>query len=113
VFLWIVIGILFILDIFTTSVGVKAGATEVNPVMVNIAKYPIAHIIIKLNAYAVLMCSVEIFAILLKHLHLTSGNHVVYYIWYGSLVLSLVWVVIFYSAVVYSNITEMVHMGLL
>jgi len=57
--LWIVLGSLFALDIFTTSVSLHLGNFEKNPLMVPFVDNPVLHGIIKIIAYLFLFVSIE------------------------------------------------------
>ena len=57
--LWIILGFLFALDIFTTSVSLQLGNFEKNPFMIPFVNNPLLHGIVKLSAYIFLFFVIE------------------------------------------------------
>jgi hypothetical protein len=57
--LWIVLGSLFALDIFTTSVSLHLGNIEKNPLMVPFVNNPFLHGFVKIIAYLFLFVAIE------------------------------------------------------
>jgi hypothetical protein len=57
--LWIILGLLFGLDILTTSIGLQMGNVEKNPYMIPFVSNPGFHGIVKIIAYVFLFVVVE------------------------------------------------------
>ena len=57
--LWVVLALLFALDIFTTSVSLQQGNIEKNPFMIPFAGNPFLHGIVKISAYIFLFVIIE------------------------------------------------------
>ena len=57
--LWVILGLLFALDIFTTSVSLNLGNFEKNPLMIPFAGNPALHGIVKMSAYIFLFFVIE------------------------------------------------------
>lgn len=57
--LWLILGLLFALDIFTTSMSLHLGNFEKNPLMIPFAGNPALHGIVKLLAYIFLFFVIE------------------------------------------------------
>jgi hypothetical protein len=57
--LWLILGLLFGLDILTTSIGLQLGNFEKNPFMIPFVNNPVRHGIIKIIAYIFLFVVIE------------------------------------------------------
>jgi len=57
--LWIILGLLFALDILTTSIGLQLGNSEKNPFMIPFVSNPGLHGMVKIAAYVFLFVVVE------------------------------------------------------
>ena len=57
--LWVILGSLFALDIFTTSVSLHLGNFEKNPFMIPFVNSPVLHGFIKIIAYLFLFVVIE------------------------------------------------------
>jgi hypothetical protein len=57
--LWIILGLLFALDILTTSIGLQLGNSEKNPFMIPFVTNPGLHGMVKIAAYVFLFVVVE------------------------------------------------------
>lgn len=57
--LWVILGLLFALDIFTTSMSLHLGNFEKNPFMIPFVNNPLVHGIIKMSAYIFLFFVIE------------------------------------------------------
>jgi len=57
--LWLILGFLFALDIFTTSMSLHLGNFEKNPFMVPFVNNPLLHGIVKISAYIFLFFVIE------------------------------------------------------
>jgi hypothetical protein len=57
--LWVILGSLFALDIFTTTVSLHLGNFEKNPLMVPFVNNPVLHGFIKIIAYLFLFVVIE------------------------------------------------------
>jgi len=57
--LWLILGLLFALDIFTTSVSLHLGNLEKNPFMIPFVNNPLLHGIVKMSAYIFLFFVIE------------------------------------------------------
>jgi hypothetical protein len=57
--LWVVLALLFALDIFTTSVSLQQGNIEKNPVMIPFVINPFLHGIVKISAFLFLFVIIE------------------------------------------------------
>jgi hypothetical protein len=113
-FLWILLGILFILDIITTTIGIQAGGVELNPHMVDIVKDPVLHTIAKINAYILILAVYEGYLWFIKHItHLDERSVVAYAICYGTLLIALIWVNLIYTLVIISNVSQLININLL
>jgi hypothetical protein len=57
--LWVILGLLFPLDIFTTSMSLHLGNFEKNPFMIPFVNNPLVHGIVKMSAYIFLFFVIE------------------------------------------------------
>jgi hypothetical protein len=57
--LWLILGLLFGLDILTTSIGLQLGNSEKNPFMMPFVNNPVLHGIVKIIAYIFLFIVIE------------------------------------------------------
>jgi len=57
--LWVILGLLFALDIFTTSMSLHMGNFEKNPFMIPVVNNPLLHGIVKMSAYIFLFFVIE------------------------------------------------------
>ena len=57
--LWLILGLLFALDIFTTSMSLHLGNYEKNPFMIPFVNNPLLHGIVKMSAYIFLFFVIE------------------------------------------------------
>jgi len=57
--LWLILGLLFGLDILTTSIGQQLGNSEINPFMIPFVTNPGLHGMVKITAYILLFIVVE------------------------------------------------------
>ena len=57
--LWVILGLLFALDIFTTSMSLHLGNFEKNPFMIPFVNNPLLHGIVKMSAYIFLFFIIE------------------------------------------------------
>jgi hypothetical protein len=57
--LWVILGGLFALDIFTTTISLHLGNFERNPIMVPFVNNPVLHGFIKIIAYLFLFVAIE------------------------------------------------------
>ena len=57
--LWVILGLLFALDIFTTSMSLQLGNFEKNPLMIPFVNNPLLHGIVKMIAYIFLFFVIE------------------------------------------------------
>jgi len=57
--LWLILGLLFALDIFTTSMSLHLGNFEKNPIMIPFVNNPLLHGIVKISAYIFLFLVIE------------------------------------------------------
>jgi hypothetical protein len=57
--LWVILGLLFALDIFTTSMSLHLGNFEKNPFMIPFVNNPLVHGIVKMSAYIFLFFVIE------------------------------------------------------
>jgi hypothetical protein len=73
-FFWILIAILFVLDIITTTIGLQVGFYEQTLFMIPFVGNPILHVIIKLIAFVILFVVLEG---LLKIFEFNSQAHLI------------------------------------
>ena len=57
--LWLILGLLFALDIFTTTMSLHLGNFEKNPLMIPFVTNPVLHGIVKIIAYIFLFVVIE------------------------------------------------------
>ncbi|MCK9593451.1 MAG: DUF5658 family protein [Methanoregula sp.] len=57
--LWLILGLLFGLDILTTSIGLQLGNFEINPFMIPFVTNPGLHGMVKITAYIFLFIVIE------------------------------------------------------
>lgn len=112
-FLWALLALLFVMDIITTTIGVKAGGVELNPHMAAIATDPIAQLISKLNAFALIMCIIEAYILVLKKIRLKPKSELGYRIGYSTVILTMCGITMFYTVVVISNLCQLRYMNIL
>lgn len=57
--LWMTLGVLFILDIITTAIGLQSGGQEKTSFMIPFVQNPFHHLIIKIIAFCIIWISIE------------------------------------------------------
>jgi hypothetical protein len=104
--LWLFLGILFGLDIITTSISLHEGYSEENPLMMPFAQNPLFHGIVKIIVYIILFIVLEKAVIFIherrpeKAPFLTRLN---FELLYGIIIFILVYLIWLYLHVVINN----------
>ncbi len=105
--LWIILGLLFGLDIITTTFCLQLGGSEQNPLMIPFVDNPLLHGIVKIVAYVILFIVIER-AVIFIHERRPDKKaffiRVNFQILYGIIIFVLVYLIWIYLNVVFSNI---------
>jgi hypothetical protein len=105
--LWVLLGLLFGLDIITTSIDLHLGNFEKNPFMIPFVNNPFLHGIVKIIAYVILFVVVERAVIFI---HERKPEKTPFWIklnfqtLYGLIIFALIYLIWVYLYVVISNI---------
>ena len=105
--LWLILGLLFALDIFTTSLSLHLGNFEKNPLMTPFVSNPFLHGIVKILAYIFLFFVIEgavIFIQEKKPEHTPFWIRLNFQTLYGLIIFVLIYLIWLYLYVVVSNI---------
>lgn len=106
--LWITLGLLFILDIITTTIGLQKGGYEQTHFMIPFVNDPNQHFLIKLIAFCIIYIPIDLF---LKHLHkkimdeTSQLNKACYAITYSIIIVVLIWYILLLLSINIGNIT--------
>jgi hypothetical protein len=105
--LWLILGLLFALDIFTTSMSLHLGNFEKNPLMIPFAGNPALHGIVKLLAYIFLFFVIERAVIFIQERKPEKTPFWIklnFQTLYGLIIFVLIYLIWLYLYVVASNI---------
>ncbi len=105
--LWLILGLLFALDIFTTSLSLHLGNFEKNPIMTPFVGNPVLHGIVKIMAYVLLFFVIEGAVMFIQEKKPESKPFWVklnFQTLYGLIIFVLVYLIWLYLYVVVSNI---------
>jgi hypothetical protein len=105
--LWLILGLLFALDIFTTSMSLHLGNFEKNPLMIPFAGNPALHGIVKLLAYIFLFFVIERAVIFIQERKPEKTPFWIklnFQTLYGLIIFVLIYLIWVYLYVVMSNI---------
>jgi hypothetical protein len=105
--LWLILGFLFALDIFTTSLSLHLGNFEKNPLMIPFASNPALHGIVKLIAYIFLFFVIERAVIFIQERKPEKTPFWIklnFQTLYGLIIFVLIYLIWLYLYVVVSNI---------
>jgi len=90
--LWITLGILFVLDIITTTIGLQKGGFEQTEFMIPFVGDPVLHFVIKFFAYILIFGILEGVLIIIQQIPFEenfSWNKLCYYISYFFVIIGL------------------------
>ena len=107
--LWIILGLLFGLDIITTTFCLQLGNSEQNPFMIPFVNNPLLHGIVKIIAYCILFIVIEravLFIQKQKPEKTPSLIRLNFQILYGVIIFVLVFLIWLYLNVIASNISQ-------
>jgi cellulose synthase/poly-beta-1,6-N-acetylglucosamine synthase-like glycosyltransferase len=105
--LWLILGLLFALDILTTTIGLQQGSFEKNQFMIPFVNNPLLHGIVKIIGYIFLFFVVESAVFFIQE---EKPEKKTFWIklnlqtLYGMLLSILIYLIWFYLSVVVSNI---------
>ena len=105
--LWLILGLLFALDIFTTSMSLHLGNFEKNPVMIPFVSNPLLHGIVKISAYIFLFFVIERAVIFIQEKRPENKPFWIklnFQTLYGLIIFALIYLIWLYLYVVVSNI---------
>jgi hypothetical protein len=105
--LWLILGLLFALDIFTTSMSLHLGNFEKNPVMIPFVNNPLLHGIVKISAYIFLFFVIERAVIFIQEKRPENKPFWIklnFQTLYGLIIFTLIYLIWLYLYVVVSNI---------
>ena len=105
--LWLILGFLFALDIFTTSMSLHLGNFEKNPFMIPFVNNPLVHGIVKMSAYIFLFFVIERAVLFIQERHPENKPFWIklnFQTLYGIIVFVLVYLIWVYLYVVMRNI---------
>lgn len=102
-----ILGLLFVLDIITTTVALQQGSSEQNSFMIPLVQDPVLHLVIKIIIYVCLYFTVErAYQILIKRgtrEKKSSFEKMCFQIIYALVLLSLMYLISFYLIVIVNN----------
>ncbi|MDD1698825.1 MAG: DUF5658 family protein [Methanoregula sp.] len=105
--LWLILGLLFALDIFTTSMSLHLGNFEKNPVMIPFVNNPLLHGIVKMSAYIFLFFVIEKAVLFIQEKRPENKPFWIklnFQTLYGLIIFVLIYLIWVYLYVVMSNI---------
>ena len=105
--LWLILGLLFALDIFTTTMSLRLGYFEKNPLMIPFAGNPVLHGIVKIIAYIFLFVVIERTVIFIEERKPEKTPFWIklnFQILYGLILFALIYLIWVYLYVVLNNI---------
>ena len=105
--LWVILGLLFALDIFTTSMSLQLGNFEKNPLMIPFVNNPLLHGIVKMIAYIFLFFVIERAVIFIEERKPEKTPFWIrlnFQTLYGLIIFVLIYLIWVYVYVVVSNI---------
>jgi len=105
--LWLILGLLFALDIFTTSMSLHLGNFEKNPFMVPFVNNPLLHGIVKMSAYVFLFFVIERAVVFIQEKRPENKPFWIklnFQTLYGLIIFVLIYLIWVYLYVVMSNI---------
>jgi hypothetical protein len=105
--LWLILGLLFALDIFTTSMSLHLGNFEKNPVMIPFVNNPLLHGIVKMSAYIFLFFVIERAVVFIQEKRPENKPFWIklnFQTLYGLIIFVLIYLIWVYLYVVMSNI---------
>ena len=105
--LWVIISLLFALDIITTTISLNLGNFEKNPFMIPFVNNPVLHGIVKISAYIFLFVVVER-AVMFINTKRPENKHfwikLNFQTLYGLIIFTLISIIWLYFYVVVSNL---------
>ena len=105
--LWLILGLLFALDILTTSMSLHLGNFEKNPFMVPFVNNPLLHGIVKMSAYLFLFFVIERAVVFIQEKRPENKPFWIklnFQTLYGLIIFVLIYLIWVYLYVVMSNI---------
>ena len=105
--LWLILGLLFALDIFTTSMSLHLGNFEKNPFMIPFVNNPLLHGIVKMSAYIFLFFVIERAVVFIQEKQPENKPFWIklnFQTLYGLIIFVLIYLIWVYLYVVMSNI---------
>ena len=105
--LWLILGLLFALDILTTSMSLHLGNFEKNPFMVPFVNNPLLHGIVKMSAYIFLFFVIEKAVLFIQEKRPENKPFWIklnFQTLYGLIIFVLIYLIWVYLYVVMSNI---------
>ena len=105
--LWLILGLLFALDILTTSMSLHLGNFEKNPFMVPFVNNPLLHGIVKMSAYIFLFFVIERAVVFIQDKRPENKPFWIklnFQTLYGLIIFVLIYLIWVYLYVVMSNI---------
>jgi hypothetical protein len=105
--LWLILGLLFALDIFTTTVSLQLGNFEKNPLMIPFVNNPIIHGFVKITAYIFLFFVIERAVVFIQEKRPENKPFWIklnFQTLYGLIIFVLIYLIWVYLYVVMSNI---------
>ena len=105
--LWLILGLLFSLDILTTSMSLHLGNFEKNPFMVPFVNNPLLHGIVKMSAYVFLFFVIERAVVFIQEKRPENKPFWIklnFQTLYGLIIFVLIYLIWVYLYVVMSNI---------
>jgi len=107
--LWVILGLLFGLDIITTTFCLQLGNSEQNPFMIPFVNNPLLHGIVKIIAYVILFLVIERAVLFIEKQRLEKTPSLIrlnFRILYGVIIFVLVFLIWLYLHVIASNIVH-------
>ena len=105
--LWVILGLLFALDIFTTSMSLHLGNFEKNPFMIPFVNNPLLHGIVKIIAYIFLFVVIERAVLFIEERNPEKTPFWInlnFQTLYGLILFALIYLIWLYVYIVVSNI---------
>jgi hypothetical protein len=107
--LWVILGLLFGLDIITTTFCLQLGHSEWNPFMIPFVINPLLHGIIKIIAYCILFVVIERAVLFIQKQRPEKTPYLIrlnFQVLYGVIIFVLLFLIWLYLHVIASNIVH-------
>ena len=105
--LWVILACLFGLDIITTTISLRLGNFEINPLMIPFADNPLLHGLVEIGAFMLLFIAIEKAVLFIREKRPENEPFPIklhYRTLYGLILCALISLIWLYSSVLLNNI---------